>query len=178
MKILLASAAFMVISAASGAAAAEKVSVYNGMLISILYSCSRHCLTNNNSSFSSLQLHSSSFPKTSKLKHGCVVKAVEPGLGVSTLLLLSSLLLLLLMMWQELTLYITPPLTQVQMIINLSQVIVNGTVGIAGRLSLSVTILVILVRWIAIVSKVDSILVTSVVPHMVRSTTKGVIRNQ
>ena len=129
MKLLLASAAFMVISAASGAAAAEKVSV---MLISIIYSCSRHCLTNNNSSFSSLQLHSSSFPKTSKLKHGCVVKAVEPGLGVSTLLLLSSLLLLLLMMWQELTLYITPPLTQVQMIINLSQVIVNGTVGIAG----------------------------------------------
>ena len=128
MKLLLASAAFMVISAASGAAAAEKVSV---MLISIIYSCSRHCLTNNNSSFSSLQLHSSSFPKTSKLKHGCVVKAVEPGLGVSTLLLLSSLLLLLLMMWQELTLYITPPLTQVQMIINLSQVIVNGTVGIA-----------------------------------------------
>ena len=60
------------------------------------------------------------------------MKAVEPGLGVSTLLLLSSLLLLLLMMWQELTLYITPPLTQVQMIINLSQVIVNGTVGIAG----------------------------------------------
>jgi hypothetical protein len=37
MKLLLASAAFMVISAASSAAAAEKVSVYNGMLISILY---------------------------------------------------------------------------------------------------------------------------------------------
>lgn len=130
MKLLLASAAFMVISAASSAAAAEKVSVYNGMLISILYSCSRHCLTKNNSSFSSLQLHSSSFPKTSKLKHGCVVKAVEPGLGVSiaknfTFTFSHDVA-------RTYSLSITPPLTQVQMIINLRQVIVNGTVGIAG----------------------------------------------
>ena len=58
------------------------------------------------------------------------MKAVEPGLGVSiaknfTFTFSHDVA-------RTYSLSITPPLTQVQMIINLRQVIVNGTVGIAG----------------------------------------------